>query len=222
MKNLLFLSIVTALACPAQDMERVFELKYSDPRDITMLLSVYPVKVGPITSLPVISVHGSKESIATIAEMLKTIDVPRALRKDVEITGYVLLASPAQPQGVEPAELAGPIKQLRALFPYKSYNVAETILLRARDGQGASSGGMLGLDQNTHWRYEFNCRPAISTSEKIIRLENLSLLIHSPSGVIQLRTDVDIRDGQKVVVGKSNLTGGDTAMILVLTAKAAE
>jgi len=34
-----------------------------------------------------------------------------------------------------------------------------------------------------------------------------------------IATDVDIREGQKVVVGKANMDGSDRASIVVLTAK---
>ena len=37
-----------------------------------------------------------------------------------------------------------------------------------------------------------------------------------------LNTDVDIREGQKVVVGKANMDGSDRASIVILTAKVVE
>jgi len=37
-----------------------------------------------------------------------------------------------------------------------------------------------------------------------------------------INTDVDIREGQKVVVGKANMDGSDRASIVVLTAKVVE
>jgi len=37
-----------------------------------------------------------------------------------------------------------------------------------------------------------------------------------------LTTDIDIRDGQKVVVGKSDVNNGESPLILVVTAKVVE
>ena len=37
-----------------------------------------------------------------------------------------------------------------------------------------------------------------------------------------INTDVDIREGQRVVVGKANMDGTDRASIVVLTAKVVE
>jgi hypothetical protein len=37
-----------------------------------------------------------------------------------------------------------------------------------------------------------------------------------------INTDVDVREGQKVVVGKANMDGSDRASIIVLTAKVVE
>ena len=42
-------------------------------------------------------------------------------------------------------------------------------------------------------------------------------LRHTP--IAGITTDIDVREGQKVVVGKANIDNSDNALILILTAK---
>ena len=46
--------------------------------------------------------------------------------------------------------------------------------------------------------------------------------LHAVRIVSSLNTDVDIRDGQKVAVGKSDVNNGESPLILVVTAKVVE
>ena len=80
---------------------------------------------------------------------------------------------------------------------------------------------------------------SVSTDDKgrAIRIDHLRVglrvPIHFHPGAMQtqagvqfidtgINTDVDIREGQKVVVGKANMDGSDPASIVVLTAKVVE
>ena len=38
----------------------------------------------------------------------------------------------------------------------------------------------------------------------------------------RINTSIDVREGQKVVVGKANIDNADSALILILTAKVVE
>lgn len=66
----------------------------------------------------------------------------------------------------------------------------------------------------------------ISGAGQTIDLDNFSLVIFIPQpgekgGVkdVRIATTVEINDGQKVVVGRANVDGADSALIVVLTAK---
>lgn len=71
------------------------------------------------------------------------------------------------------------------------------------------------------------------SSPKIVNLQNLNLQVRMPTGMRNekgqpefkttgVSTDIDIRDGQKVVVGKSDMNNGESPLILVVTAKVVE
>ena len=212
----LILILALAAAANAQQMQKLFPLKYADPNEIKNLLNVFPANVSTNREMRVIAVTATKETLASIEEALKTLDVAPTPHKNVEVTGYVVLASLKTEAATEPADIAGVIKQMRTLFPYKTYRLVETIVVRGRDGQQAQTGGFLSEDSGGK-RYEF-ATWVMSTEGKLIRLDKVTLKVFL-SQVMELRTDVDLHEGQKVVVGKSNMTGGDGALILVLSAK---
>src|ERR1022692_3243090 len=58
--------------------------------------------------------------------------------------------------------------------------------------------------------------------DRLIRLDNLDLSLHGPGDrVAAIHTEITVREGQRVVVGKSNM-GTDQSLILVVTAKVTE
>lgn len=111
-----------------------------------------------------------------------------------------------------------------------------TSSLRMRDGSGGETNGVLpsvgaGLMPTN---YEFRVVSSAITSdskERVIRIDGLKLALRVPIKTsdrdwsyqeAHINTSIDIREGQKVVVGKANIDNADNALILVLTAKVIE
>lgn len=221
MKKLILMLVFAACAAQqaqaqAQQTQKLFSLKYADANEIRNLLSPFPATISPNRDMRVIAVTATKETLASIEEALKILDVAPVLHKNIEVTGYILLASMKVESAPESPDLAGVVKQMRALFPYKSYHLAETIVVRGRDGVRCDTGGFLAEETGGR-RYNFTY-VATAKEAKLIRFDNLQLTLQLNQPV-HLFTNVDVQDGQKVVVGKSNMTGGDSALILVLSAK---
>ncbi len=64
----------------------------------------------------------------------------------MEITGYIVLASPEGPgAGGLPSDLDAVLKQFRNVLNYKSFRVLDTLILRAKEGTQAHSMGLLAL-----------------------------------------------------------------------------
>ena len=135
-----------------------------------------------------------------------------------------------QPGDQLPDALASTAKQLHGVFAYKGYNLLESFVLRGRDGQGGSADGTI---KNSTYSFRYQRASALDGSPKIVTLQNLSLQIRMPTGMRNdkgqpeyktsgVSTDIDIRDGQKVVVGKSDMNNGESPLILVVTAKVVE
>jgi hypothetical protein len=146
---------------------------------------------------------------------------------NVELTVYLVSGS-AQPQAAEkdevPQDLASTLQQLRGVFAYKSYKLIEAVTLRGRNNSGAEVGGKLPDYSNYDFRY---ARARISPeTPRTIHLDALRLEItrhHSDrtEPIALVATDLDVRDGQKTVVGKSAVNATD-ALFLVIVPKVVE
>jgi hypothetical protein len=103
--------------------------------------------------------------------------------------------------------------------------------LRGRDG--SQSGSAEGTIKTSTYSFRYNRASVLDGTPKMVNFQNLVLQIRMPSGTRNdkgqmeykttgLSSDIDIRDGQKVVVGKSDVNNGESPLILVVTAKVVE
>src|SRR5262249_34864659 len=124
-----------------------------------------------------------------------------------------------------PQDLAATVKQLRSIFPYKGYRVMESFVLRGRDGQQTQTNGTL---PGSTTLYDFKYRPHVlpGSAPRMIRIDGLHFQLRIPENNTffdaNISTDLDTREGQKVVVGKSNVRGTADAILLVVTPKVIE
>jgi len=113
--------------------------------------------------------------------------------------------------------------ELRKIFAYKGFRLLDSILLRTQPGNRAVANGVIGTTGRT--TYSFTVQPSDVTEDpkgRLIRLDNLKLNMRVPGGDdAGILTEITVREGQKVVVGKSNM-GADQSLILVVTAKVTE
>jgi len=123
------------------------------------------------------------------------------------------------------------LKQFRNLLTYKSFRVLDTIILRAKVNSRAATTGFLTLPNNPQQgaNESFNFFRA-SIAGDVVHLEGLELNLRipipsTPTGPqveyrnVQLKTDVDIKAGQKVAIGKASIDPAGDAIILVVSAK---
>jgi hypothetical protein len=236
MKKLAILMLFMALSGlqAAEKDTRVFQLKYADPRAVRELLMAFG-PVVPNIELKALSITALKESFPEIEEIIHRLDVPP---RNIEVTIYLMSALGTPSAGAVPAELESVVKQLKSTFSYKSYQLIDTELIRVRAGEGGEVSGIIngapaveGAKPISQIKFK---SATFSTDERgvTIRIDLLKLGVKVPtvsgsnSGQKQyqyidtgISTDVDIREGQKVVVGKANMDGTDRASIVVLTAK---
>lgn len=212
--------------------QKLINVKYVDANMLHNLLrSFAPGNDWSMESdsrLHVIALRGRAESVAMLEEAIKKLDVAPV---DFELTAY-LISTSAQAGDQLPEALASTVAQLHGVFAYKGYQLLDSFVLRGTDGQRGNASGTIVKDGHTStyfFRYE---RASVSgETPKTVNLHNLDLQIRFATGIVSgqnsqmqyhdtgLTTDVDIRDGQKVVVGKSDVNNGQNPLILVVTAK---
>jgi type II/III secretion system protein len=212
---------------------RVFEVRHRDPVDLAAVLrplgSGYRgAAVHPNRDFKTITVRDFPENVAAIESALRRLDVPEPPRNDVELHLYVLVASSAEaPSGRYPEELAGAVAALKATLQYRSYALAATFLERVREGsRGIGGQGIAEIGETPGpkrekrvWQAEYSISQlTLDSSEKapLVKLDGFRLVLVG-AGRAEIKTDVTLRDGEKVVVGTS--TVADSGLVVVLSAR---
>jgi hypothetical protein len=153
----------------------------------------------------------------------------------------MILAKPGK-NGALPQALDAVQKNLESLFGFRGFYLLETAFIRGRDGNEVSTDGAVpnpGEADSPHINYSISLLPSVSAADKgnVIRLNRLRLQLRMPvvSGADPLtrkkqftfqgagmNTQIDVREGQRVVVGKANVNASDGALVLVVAAKVVE
>ena len=237
MKTIAIALLLAAMPClQAEEMvSRVFELKHASANRVRDLLFGFHA-LRTDEQLKTIAVQAPKSAMEEIEQTIKRFDVPPPPIQNVEVTIY-LMSALAQPVAAPiPPELEGVVKQLKGMFSYKAYQMIDTQVIRVRAGQGGEASGVIdggpsldGIKTISQVRFK-SASASVDSKGSSIRIDELKVGLRIPVGVSKsiqyfetgFSTNVDIHEGQKVVVGKANMDGSDRASIVVLTAKVVE
>jgi hypothetical protein len=247
MKRLVFALLLMALPLAAQEaqpktpppmaaprIQKLFLLKYADPTHVANLLGVFNASVRPDSDMHALAVETTSEATMTaIQEAIQRLDVASAASKNIEMTAYLLIGN--EIAGTEPSampkELDGVVTQLKNAFAFKSYRLLDILALRTRVGQRASNSSVgrpmqIG-DKAAAPTTQFRIASAgIGSDETTVRIDGLNLQSRIPVATGQgqfgyqdvgLQADVDIKQGQKVVIGRVSVA--ESALFVVLTAQ---
>lgn len=152
---------------------------------------------------------------------------------NIELTVY-LLSGVAQGDTADdvPQDLLSTVKQLRSIFNYKSYKLTESFMLRGRLGAGARAAGVLPGVAGLNYEFRYSMVIATADTPPLFRINGLRIVLTKAprrlggqtivDTVASIQTDLDIREGQKTVVGKSSVSSGGDALILVIVPKLVE
>lgn len=218
---------------PEQMVQRLFILKYAEPSQLAGLLSVFNANIRQNSELHAITVEASADAMHGIEDAIQKLDVPSATPKNVEMTVYLLVASDSAVAGSPiPKDLDAVTTQLKNTFPFKNYGLLDVITFQARTGQNirtTSSGGSLPIGgRAVAVITQININSiALQGDGRTLRVERLNAQFRVPQGTggenfnyldLQMQTDLDIKEGQKVVVGRLGITH-EQALFLVMVGK---
>lgn len=237
MKRIALLMLFATLCLQAQDpneiVSRVFQLKHANTASVgNMFIGAHKIVFDD--RMKTIAVQATRSQMAEFEQLVKRFDVPPPPVPNVEVTIYLMAALPQPAATPLPAELDGVVKQLRSMFSYKGFELIDTQVIRMRAGTGGEASGVVdrgssGL-KTIHQIKIFEATVSSDEKGRAIRLRNLKVGLRVPvpiqSGTPSvtyldtgISTDIDVHEGQKVVVGKANMDGSDRASIVVLMAK---
>ncbi len=216
---------------------KVFDVKYRDPRSLQTALQALGsgFKGSGIyysDEFKTLTVRDFPENIAAIEEALKRLDTPQPTQPDIELRMNILIASNVEGVANQyPADLGDVVKQLQATLNYKNYSNLATVVQRARagsrnvgmNGTAEVAANLLGTGDARTAPYEYRTQSmALATDSSggyLVQLSDTEFHFrgNSPIGQADIRTDLNLRNGEKVVVGTATL--GNKGLILVLSAR---
>ncbi len=201
------------------------------------------------SNLHAIVIHATPAEVAEVEKTIHELDSldPSNSGKNVELVAYLIGGSMDAPGSTPDSgtELLAPVyKQLHAIFPYRSYQLINTVLMRSGQGYFTSTSGMLKSLQNNpdfnqpgNYRLQYDSALVTEDSPPLIHLAKVQFNAKIPvaSGGLKtkegyvstqfsmvdigIETNVDLREGQKVVIGTSNVEPAGTTLFLVVTAR---
>jgi hypothetical protein len=216
---------------------QIFKIAYADVEDIAEVISVFSGSVRPNPDLGVIAWNGPEELLPAVEAAVRSLDVAPVPKPNVELTVWFLLANrDGTGTSAVPAALDGVAVQLQDVFGYDSVRLIETTALRVRHGSRGHLNGILPrrLADDREARYQFGFRRLWvneDESGRSIRLDGLDTGVQFPHQVMEdgqqitrymqtgISTDIDLRENQKAVIGKTSIEGGAETVFIVVTGK---
>ena len=216
---------------------KVFEVKYRDATSLATVLrqlgsGFKGASVSSNSEFKTITVRDFPENLATIEEAIKRLDTPAAPRTNIELHMYVLVASNTSGAGDTatqvPAELKDVLTQLRGTLNYGNYELAATVVQRLSEtrnilqGNGTgvvSHANPTGLDMGLPYQYVINSVSLVQnpSGAPSVQINEFSFTAQTDKDRAQVQTALNLRDGEKVVVGTATIR--NRALIVVLTAR---
>jgi hypothetical protein len=204
----------------------IVKLKYVRAQDIQMFLYYYTSrKPGQIQFNPnmphIMTINDTPENIEKILAAIREIDVKPA---DVLYTVQLVLGS--ETDAATDAELKNDpiVKELGKLLRYKGYTLLDATLVRTVNMDNASVKFGPKAEFTLELRPEVAGDaklPLIKTDVRLTRIEQHGFAEDKPiTSVAKLiESTLNIKSGDRTVVGVSKLDGGDKGLILIISGK---
>jgi hypothetical protein len=207
---------------------KLVRLKYVDPESVQRMISQFGVTVMPSSQMKAMTLSGLPAQIAAAEAALQQLDVAP---KNIELVAYFVVGSDQTNLAGSPVpqEIRDVIGQLKNTFTFKDYRMLDVLTLRTRTGSSAESSGILDARSSPPRLSMFSVRNAtVSEDGTTVRLDRMHAGLRIPilsqgakteymnTGIDQ---DIDVKERQKVVVGRASLEGPEKALFLILMAK---
>jgi hypothetical protein len=203
----------------------IVKLKYVRAQDINPFLYTFISREGRImtnNNMPtVLTISDTPENVEKILAAIREIDVKPA---DVLFTVQLVLGSEAD--ATTDAELKSDpiVKELGKLLRYKGYTLLDATLVRTvnMDNAEVKFGPKAEFQLELRPEVAGDAKaPVIKTGVRLRRVDQSGFYEGKPvANVVTLvESTLNIKSGDRTVVGVSKLDGGDKGLILIISAK---
>src|ERR1700689_4369211 len=198
-------------------------LKYADPELAAQLLSHTNVSLATDRTLHLMVISGDPDRVTLAQKIIQDIDVPGSAgvmlpgppvsQSDLEFTVYLLAGlNKAEESGSAPAAsawrtkaLEATVSQLRAIFPYASYRLLDTAVLRVNGSSNGEVGGILpplgDAGDPLNYVIDTQVRGIMPKEhESQISVHEFRFEMRPKGGTVSVKTALELREGQQVVV----------------------
>jgi len=213
---------------------RVFDVKYRDALSLAQVLrnlgsGFKGATIQSNSEFKTITVRDFPENLATMEEALKRLDTPAAPRANIELHMHILTASNAGSGSSDmPAELRDVLTQLRGTLNYRNYELAASVVQRLTDSprsfQGMGTAEILSGDSanpkvSMPYEYFINGVSLVQNAPGApsVQINEFAFTSLHHTERARIQTALNLRDGEKVVVGTAALRSS-RALVIVLTA----
>lgn len=213
---------------------RVFDVKYRDAYSLAQVLrnlgsGFKGATLQSNSEFKTITVRDFPENLATMEEAIKRLDTPAAPRLNIELHMHVLIASNAAGGGSDmPAELRDVLTQLRGTLNYRHYELAASVVQRLTaterilQGSGTAevpSGAAGAPSVSMPYEYYINNVSMVQNAvgAPSVQISDFAFSMVSDKDRAKVQTALNLRDGEKVVVGTASLRSS-RALVIVLIA----
>jgi hypothetical protein len=210
------LAVLASTACqraPALE-TRTFRIEHLNPWEVESLIQpyVYADREGTpgraSTGEQAITVRETADNLEKIARVLAEYDVPRP---DVRLHFQLIEADGFT---TSDPRIAAVEAELRKIFQFGGYRLAAEAMVSASNEssvsqQMAGAGDMFIVEGEVNW-----------VRGNVIRLQNISLAQRDRGEI--LRTSVNVRPGQTLVLGSSPKEGSTATLLLTVRAESSE
>lgn len=229
----------TEAAAKPERAEAIVELQHADPTDVAEVIEVFGAHAQPHEKLGLVTIRGLKEAVESAEAAARQLDRPPEPTRNISVTVYVLGASKVRSlEGSVPEGLSDVAEQLRQVFGFEGVELIDTLALRVLDhGAGQLTGTLRGSGYQGSTPYQFGVNEisVVPGERPSIRFDGVLFEAHTPSegpsppegarvqrDLTRLITDLEIRTGQKAVVGKAASAAASEGLILVVEAEILE
>lgn len=206
--------------------KELVKLKFVTGNDIIPLIQPFLVdlryeRINIDSSKKILTLSATPENIELMKQVIREVDVKPA---DILFTVQLILGSETEAGSADPIQNDPLIKELRGLLRYKSYTLLDSSMVRVVNKENAE------VVMGPKAEFEFALRPEVSGDTKApvvktqVRLRKVERLGSSQGKPITnvatlIESTLNIKSGERTVVGVSKLDGGDKGLILIISGK---